>query len=262
MADIVFYNGAFIPANEASIDPADRGFTLGDGVFDTMLAVDGKAVDSDEHFTRLLCHAAALKIPVGMTVGALKNAADHLISRSSGARTTVRTAVSRGPGARGLMPPDHPQPTILMRALPAPDLTGLPPPRLVIARTVRRNEHSPLSRIKSSNYGDNILALTEAKDKGADDAIMLNTAGRVACATAANIFALIDGALYTPPVADGAMPGIVREKLLPRAREKSLTVDELMNAEAIYLTSSILGIRAARSVDGTELKELTVPAAA
>lgn len=262
MTDIVFYNGAFVAADEVSIDPADRGFTLGDGVFDTMLAVDGNPVDADAHFARLVEHASVLKIPVGVDIAALKQAASQLISQSENQPIAIRTAISRGPGARGLAPPHNSQPTILMRASPAPDPDKMPPPRLVIAETVRRNEHSPLSRIKSSNYGDNILALMEARDKDADDAIMLNTAGHAACATAANIFALIDGELYTPPVADGAMPGITRAKLLPRAREKSLTAEDLLRADAVYLTSSILGIRAAQSINGIKLKPLKVPAAA
>lgn len=262
MADIVFYNGNFLAADKTGIDPADRGFTLGDGVFDTMLAVEEGAVDADAHFARLLEHAAVLKIFVDMDVAAFKSAVNRLIAHSSHYRLAIRTSISRGSGKRGLAPPDDQKPTILMLASPAPDPDKLPPPRLVIAETVRRNEHSPLSRIKSSNYGDNILALMEAKDRGADDAVMLNTAGHVACATAANIFALIDGALYTPPVADGAMPGITRRKLLPGAQEKSLTADELLQAEAIWLTSSILGIRAAASVNGLKMKPLTVPVAA
>ena len=255
----VFLNGVFIEEDKAGLPVTDRGFTLGDGVFDTMRAINGSLADADLHFERLLDHAAVLKIPVGMSVEDFKDAAHHLITPSSRHPLAIRTAISRGPGERGLAPPEAPQPTILMRASPAP--APVKPPRLIIAQNVRRNEHSPLCRIKSSNYGDNILALMEAKERGADDALMLNNAGHVACSTASNIFVQIGGVLYTPPLSDGVMNGITRQKLLPRAREKSLSTDDLMRAEAIYLTSSIMGIRPAESINGVKLKSLTALAA-
>lgn len=258
---IVFLNGHFVEENEAALSVTDRGFTLGDGVFDTMLATGGALIDADAHFARLIDHATVLKIPVSMNVADFKNTAHQLIASSAVQPTAIRTAISRGAGERGLAPPDRAQPTILMRTSPAPDPAKMPLPHLIIAQGVRRNEHSPLSRIKSSNYGDNILALLEAKDNGADDAIMLNTAGHVACATASNIFVQIGGTLYTPPLRDGAMDGITRRKLLPRAREKSISTEDLTNAEAIYLTSSIMGVRAAATLDGVTLKKLTPLAA-
>lgn len=252
----VFLNGEFIEEGAAALPVTDRGFTLGDGVFDTMLASDESLVDADDHFNRLLKHAAVLKIAVDMDVEIFKKTAHRLIGQSANQRAAIRTTVSRGPGDHGLIPPESPQPTILMRISPAPDPSTSPPPRLIIAETVRRNEHSPLSRIKSLNYGDNILALMEAKEKGADDAIILNAAGNPACATAANIFVLIGGKLFTPPVSDGAMDGITRQKMLPKAIEKSMGIEDMMEADSIYLTSSILGIRAAKSLNGRKLLDL------
>ncbi len=149
-----FLNGTFIEEDKATLPVTDRGFTLGDGVFDTLLAVDGKLIDAEAHFMRLIAHAAVLKIPVAMNIADFIKTANHLVIPSSDHRIAVRTAISRGPGERGLVPPDTPQPTILMRASPAPDPATLPPPRLIIAQSVRRNEYSPLSRIKSANYGD------------------------------------------------------------------------------------------------------------
>jgi len=258
---IIFLNGKFIEEKEAKIAVTDRGFTLGDGVFDTMLAVNGSLIDPDLHFQRLQDHATALKIPVQMDSKALKSTAEKLLETNAGNRLAIRTTISRGPGDRGLTPPEHPQSTILMRANTAPDPATLPPSQLIIAQSVRRNEHSPLSRIKSSNYGDNILALQEAKDRGAHDAIMLNTAGHVACATTSNIFALIHGTLYTPPLADGVMPGITRQKLLHNAQEKTMTPEDLMTADALYLTNSILGVRAVETLNGIKLKSIKPMAA-
>jgi len=264
MKNVIFLNGKFVDESAAALPVTDRGFTLGDGVFDTMRAVNGALIDADAHFSRLLEHAAVLKIPVDMRVEDLKNTAHHLISQPDKQPLAVRTIISRGPAARGLVPPETPQPTIVMRADPVSQVAKTQPLRLIIAESVRRNEHSPLSRIKSLNYGDNILAMAEAQEKGADNAIMLNTAGNVACASAANIFVLIGGELFTPPQADGAMNGITRRKLLPKAIEKTLRVEDLMEADSIYLTSSIAGIRAAASLNGRKLLDLysDFPAAA
>jgi len=114
----------------------------------------------------------------------------------------------------------------------------------VIADSTRRNEHSPLSRIKSTSCLDSIIARVEADRRGADDAILLNTAGRIAEATAANVFAVIDGVTATPPVADGALPGIMREAVMASTsvEERSLSPTDLDVASEIFLTSS-LGIR-------------------
>jgi len=118
----------------------------------------------------------------------------------------------------------------------------------------RRNEHSPLARVKSLNYLDNILARREAAENGADDAILLNTRGRVAETTIANLFALIDGRVVTPSVAEGALPGIARGLILERLEvaERPLTLAELRRAGEIVLTNS-LGVRPVVAVDGVPL---------
>jgi branched-chain amino acid aminotransferase len=241
---IVFFKGRFLADDNVPLSPADRGLTLGDGVFDTLLAVDGQLRHAALHFERLLTHAAVLRIRNAETVQSLTTAAERLLAenRFIKDRYALRTTLTRGAGARGLMPPEQNQPTLLMRASPAPE--NPPPVHAVIARTTRRNEHSPLSRIKSINYGDNLLALLEAKDRGANEAILLNTAGDVACATAGNIFIREKGRLLTPPLSDGALDGITRRLLLEKeGREQTLTPEHLRNADEIYITNSLQGVR-------------------
>lgn len=242
----VWLNGELTAEKSACISPTDRGFTLGDGVFDTLLAIDGKPVEAAAHTQRLRSHAAAMRIPFTMDDHAFASAILSLLKQNDflKGRYAIRTTLTRGPGVRGLAPPDNPSPTLLIRAVPAPDPSIMPPVRIIVAQTVRRNENSPLSRIKSLNYGDNVLALMEAKAKGADDAILLNTAGRIACATASNIFIVKDGKTFTPPLSDGVMDGIERRGIRD-AIERSLSPDDLFAADSVFLTNSITGKRPA-----------------
>ena len=131
----------------------------------------------------------------------------------------------------------------------------MPPParpaHAVLATGTRRNEHSPLARVKSLNFLDNVLARREAAARGADEALLLNTRGRLAEATIGNLFLLLDGELATPPIADGALPGIMRGLLMERcsAVERSLEPEDLSVAEAGFI-SNALGLRPLATVDG------------
>jgi Branched-chain amino acid aminotransferase/4-amino-4-deoxychorismate lyase len=123
---------------------------------------------------------------------------------------------------------------------------------LIICETTRRNEHSPLSRIKSLNYGDNLLALKEAEQKGAGDAVLLNTAGDAACTTFGNLYADIGGQLYTPPLKDGAMDGVFRSKAVEKygVQERTLSRNDLeKHAEGIYIANSVRGFYPAFTIN-------------
>lgn len=239
---IIWHNGAFHPETASAVGVTDRGLTLGDGVFDTMLAVDGALQAAEAHGQRLKRHAAVIKLFFDLDFTATALA---LLERNgfTQGRFAIRTTVTRGPGERGLAPPVHPQPTIIMRASHAPEPAKTV--RAIISKTVRRNEHSPLSQIKSLNYGDNLLALMEAKDKGADDAILLNGAGHACCASAANIF-ILEGCRYmTPPLSDGVLDGITRAQFMAEyaAVEQSIDETRLRGADKIIFTSAIAGVR-------------------
>lgn len=244
---IIWHNGVF-KDDGAVFSAADR-IRLGDGVFDTMLAVDGQPVFADEHFERLARHADVL----GMKIPALSSSlVQDLLQKNTltHGRSAINTLVTRGPAARGLATPQSPQTQIVMTASPLPD--SFPPVHAVIARTVRRNEGSPLSRIKSCNYGDNILALREAEAQGGNDAVMLNNAGNVCGMTAANIYIQHGDRLLTPPLADGAMEGVIRGKLIAggHAREARISLEMLMQAMHITISNSLRGVQAVARLDG------------
>lgn len=259
MEETLWKNGAFLNLRtlEALISPADRGFTLADGVFDTMLAVEGAPVYPKAHFERLRGHANVLGIDCPETPDHLESVARELLQKNAclTGRVAIRTTLTRGAGGRGIAPPDPAEPTLLMRCMRLPETT-VPAPLSCIFSSVRRNEFSPLSRIKSLNYGDMILALREAHAAGADNAILLNTSGRVACATNGNLFIRKQGRLLTPPLDDGAMDGITRAVLIEREGgcEESLSPEDLMNADCIFLTNSISGVVQITQIDGQKVR--------
>jgi len=251
---IVCLNNVFIKDKAACISPADRGFTLGDGVFDTLLVLDGQLRHAKTHFARLLKHASILRIKTNETPKSLENSALRLLEKNGFVmgRYALRTTITRGAGVRGLLPPDVSSvPTLLMCVSSAASPNSLPSIHAIISQTTRRNEFSPLSRIKSLQYGDNLLALLEAKDRNANEALILNTAGHISCSTTGNIFILKKGRLLTPPLSDGALDGITRSIIMKHAavEERSLTSEHLAETEGIYLTNSLSGIRAVEKLE-------------
>ena len=250
---ILWLNGALLPAAEARIDPSDRGFSLGDGVFETICARQGTPRHLPRHLARLQSGLALLGIPQPEVRFAEVMQAVLAANRLSDA--VLRLTVSRGVAARGVLPQGSVSPTVVIVAgtLPA----ALPAARIVIAQGTRRNEFSPLSRIKSLNYLDNILARQEAAARGADDALLLNTQGFLAEATASNLFLWLGGALVTPPISDGALPGIARGLLIEGggAVERRLHPADLAQAEGGFLSNS-LGLRTVVAIEGRPLPSL------
>lgn len=244
----VWLNDGLVAAEAARIAPDDRGFTLGDGLFETVRVAAGQPRHLERHLARLRDGAAVLELPVPAGIAA---ACAALIAAAGLADGALRVTLSRGPAPRGVLPPPAPSPTLLITAGPLPPSTPL---RAVIARTTRRNEHSPLSRLKTLNYLDAVLARQEAARRGADEALMLNTAGRLAEATAANLVLRIGDRVFTPPVAEGALPGIHRGLILEHgmAEERPLTLEDLAVADEIVLCNS-LGVRAVIAVGGAEV---------
>lgn len=216
-----------VPRNQAWIDPADRGLTLGDGLFETMRVAGGHIAHLPRHLDRLRDGAAALLFPTP-DLDAIENALHQVVRRNALADGTLRLTLTRGCGPRGLLPPPRPHPTLLVTSFPAGPAPG--PARLIVSTRIRRDADSPLSRIKTLNYLPNILARLEAEQRGADDALLLNGAGRVAESTVSTILAARDGGLVTPPIADGALPGIARAVLLAAGlvAEASLMPDDLL----------------------------------
>ncbi len=251
---IISLNGELLQDNAARIDPADRGFLLGDGVFETIAVRRNAVRHLAAHLSRLRVGADLLDIPLPGNDELIAGRIGAVLTANSLKDAVVRATLTRGPATRGLLPSGVVVPTFLIAAYPMPEPAG--PARLVTAKSTRRNEHSPLARIKHTNYLDNLLARQEAARAGADDAVILNTAGNVAETSVANIFILVDGYLLTPPVADGALPGIMRGEAIKLARgeERTVTPEMLARASEVFLTNS-LGVRPVAHIDGAPIGE-------
>jgi len=233
----------------------DRGFTLGDGLFETVLAEAGKLADWDAHIARLAAGCAALGLPAP-NPATLRARADKALIKAelTRSRAAVRLTWSAGSGGRGLDRPAELKPRLVVTASPAPEPKA--PARLITAG-VRRNEHSAASRHKTLSSLDNVLARSAALEAGADEAVMLNLAGRVACAAAANLFWLEGEAFFTPALSCGVLAGTVRARLIAaltasgrEVREVAAPPEALVRAKAIFLTSSLIGVRDVSEVDG------------
>lgn len=254
----LWLNGKILPLATARIDPTDRGLLLGDGLFETMAAKDGTVPDLTRHYARLAAGAALLRLAVPISAADLAAAISELLTENALTTTVLRLTLTRGLGSRGLLPPSQPQaPTILLTA------AHLPPPGgavRLITSAIRRDETSPLSAVKSLNYLPGVLARLEAVEQGADDAVLLNHAGHVAEASAATLFAYLNGTWVTPSVHDGALPGICRARLLEAGKvyERTLTRADIGTAEAISLGNA-LGLKPVLALDGCMLPTLATP---
>jgi branched-chain amino acid aminotransferase len=246
---MIWRNGELLPTTRA-IDATDRGVTLGDGIFETMAVKDGAPLRVDRHLARLANGLKVLGFSADIDADAIREAAAALVESNNVAEGALRLTVLRGSGARGVLPVAMDDPTVMISLTPA-TLCDTTPLHVIIATCTRLNDQSPMSRIKSTNYGDAILARMEADRCGADDALMLNTRGTLAEATTANVFCVIDGALITPPLSDGALPGVMREMMMERTKapERSISTEDLYQADEVFVTSS-LSIRPVVSIDG------------
>jgi branched-chain amino acid aminotransferase/4-amino-4-deoxychorismate lyase len=241
---------------DGDVLPADdRGLTLGDGLFETLLATDGALAHAALHFRRLAASAAALGLPPPPEPPRLEAAALETLTRNrlDRGRAAVRLTLTAGRSARGLARDPSAAARLLITASPAPEAGT--PVRLATA-SVRRNPASPASRHKTLSYIDSVMALRQAHQAGADEAVMFNTRGRMACAAAANLVFRIDGKIVTPPLSEGVLAGTTRTRLLealPEMGERRLTQAEARRADALVLTNVLRGIRPALSWDGRDL---------
>ncbi len=259
MSDLIWHNGAFRP-DEPVFFANDR-LRIGEGVFNTILCLDGTLIHGHLHMKKLLRNS---KIFTGEwehpSSNDLESIARSLLAKNgfTKGRYAINTIITLGAGKGGIQTPDRPDIQIIMRAFPAPEIPSQI--HAIIAQTTRRNEHSPLSQIKGPFYGDNILALREAAEKGANEAIMLNTSEKIACATTSNIVAILNGKLTTPPLNDGCQDGITRSLLMQKFEviEQSMTPDDLYSSDGIYLLNSLRGAVPVLTLDGKTLSKPSI----
>jgi len=252
---IAFANGAFVTDDHPCVLLRDRGFSLGDGLFETVLVVAGQALALGRHHARLSAGAAALSLPRPPDEKALRDLCAAMSARSGfgAARAAVRLVWTAGIAARGLARDPDSVGGLYATIAPAPEPQG---PLRAMTSQIRRNETAPSARWKTLSYVDSVEARREAVAHNCDEAILLNTQGRVACAAAANVFLALDGAIVTPPTSEGALPGTMRAALLESGLEISIrpvSADDLAQADGMALTNALNGVLPVSAIDGRQL---------
>jgi len=260
MQEIIWINGKIVKRKDAKVSVFDHGFLYGDGLFETMRAYEGRVYRLREHLDRLCSAAKVLNIKVPYGKKFLKAGISRLANKLKADNAYVRIAVTRGEGGVGLNPALCKKRNVIIllyrfKPYPAGGINA-------IISSVRREALSLLANIKSNNYLPNVLALTEARKRSADDAIMLNTRGYVAECTTSNIFMIKGNKLITPEIGEGLLPGITRKVIIglaPRlgleALEKRIGIPELERADEVFLTNSIAEVRGVASINGKRISQ-------
>jgi branched-chain amino acid aminotransferase len=238
-------NAKWMDAMDFAASPTDRGLTVGLGLFETILAIDGRPIAPDRHLARL--RAGCERLGWETDFSGMEEVMVELIHRNdlTVGRARVRLAISGGSGkvqslALGM---DH---VVWMTALPVAE-----PPVSSTANLSPwpRNENSPLAGLKCASYAENLIALEHAHRLGFEETIFLNTSGQVCEAATSNLFLVQDGEIITPPLESGCLPGVMRSLAIELAAEQGIAChervvdrDELHRAHELFLTSAIRGI--------------------
>jgi branched-chain amino acid aminotransferase len=257
---MVWVNGERAARDSMHVSALDRGFTLADGIFETMLVRRGMIFRPERHLDRLRGGARVLRIELPYAIRDwLEEAALTTSSTLGMDAAAVRLTVSRGPAAHGLAPRGSTTGEVVITADALPDFPASLYEHGLSARTAsaRRDERSLTAGVKTLAYTETIAALARARDEGADEVVFLDTEGHVSEASASNIFLAIGGALVTPPLSCGVLPGITREAIMELAATLDLQVmerpvdpSELAGADEAFLTSSLRGVAPLVRVDG------------
>lgn len=247
----IYLNDQLVLESEASISPFDHGFLYGHGLFETMRVYHGKVFCLDEHLKRLHDSSRVLGWPEWFNAEALSAAIYETLEKNKLQEASIRLTVSRGIGESRPDPSTCSQMTVAVFASPIHPFSAEVYEQgwSLVQATIRRNLTSPLCGLKVANYLDNILAKAEARQKGASEALLLNTKGNVAEGTMCNIFFVADERLITPDEKSGLLPGITRALVLELAREAGVRIEErqvdpgeLLGISEMFITSSLLEI--------------------
>ena len=236
-----------------AIPPDDRGLLLGDGLFETILAQAGRLDHFEAHIVRMISGCAVIGLKPPGVEAARRAAMDALEAAGLIAgRAAVRLTLTAGSG-RGPERPEGATPRLFASASAAMPAKG---PVSLVTVAIRRNETSPTSRLKSLAYLDNVLARREARRLGADEALMLNSRGELACAAVANLFWISGDRLFTPALECGVLDGIMRGRVLRAAAALGVEalqvrapLEVLQGAEGAFVTNSLIGLGRVLKID-------------
>jgi branched-chain amino acid aminotransferase len=246
----IWLNGALCDADAARVSVFDHGLTVGDGVFETIKAVDGRGFAVTRHLERLARSARGLGLPEP-DLDEVRRACDAVLEANPMPFGRLRITYTGGLSPLGSDRGTE-RPTLVValgQSTRRPDSTE------IVTVPWTRNERGALAGLKTTSYGENVIALARAREHGASEAVLANTVGQLCEGTGSNVFVVLDGELYTPPLSSGCLAGITRALVVDwaGAQEADLPLDVLERAEEVFLTSSLRDVQAVHRVDEREL---------
>jgi len=243
-SNYAYVNGRFVPEVEATVSIFDRGFLYGDGVFETMRVYERKVFRVREHLDRLLAGLKYLEIECPLALEELRTVLGVLAERNHVANGFARLYVTAGVSSQG--PMTHSEHGVSLVALC--ESRQFDSPKLRVTISSKRLDPS-LSCYKTANRLPYMLARREAEKVGADEAVLLNAAGRAVELSTSNLFVVKAGELFTPALSEGPLPGVTRDVVMLLASEMMLPVHEVMmdlpmldTAEEVFATNTLMEI--------------------
>lgn len=247
---VICINGCFMAAPEAVIPALDGGVLFGQGLFETILIKNGKPELIERHLNRLANSCRELAIALPFTLNELSGMLEETIKKNG-----YTTGAARMTLTAGIEECKHTNLSIHLRPLPYTQEHYERGFKAGIV-SIRKNERSPLVGHKTTNYFENILARREARAKGLDEGLFLNTRGEVAEGAVSNVFLVKDGKVVTPDSGSGLLPGIMRGVVMDICQRQRIPVEqrkvhpgEFLYCEEAFLTNSLLGVMPLVSVD-------------
>jgi branched-chain amino acid aminotransferase len=247
----VWLDGSLVDARSATVSIFDHGLTVGDGVFETLKAVDGRPFATRRHLDRLRRSADGLELRIPFDDDQLRNAMAEVLASHDLPQARVRITVTggiaplgseRGEGGSTVM--------IAVGDLKDADATAA-----VCVVPWPRNERGAMAGIKTTSYAENVKALAYAKERGCMEAIFENTVGNLCEGTGSNVFVGIGGRLLTPPLSAGCLAGVTRELLLEvtDAAEADISMEAFRVADEVFITSTGRDVQPVHQVDDRAL---------
>ena len=236
----VLYNDRIVSSSEAILRPGQLGLLAGWGVFTTLRIYKGIPFAFERHWDRLQRDARLLQVEIPVERDELRRRVLQLVERNACPEASMRLCIVRSQGGVFEGPGSGNQSDIVAFTIDVPQRQDTA--SLSIQENGRHAE-SPFAGTKTLSWSHNLTFVEIAKQQGFDEVILLNERGEVAECTSANIFAVIDGVTYTPPLSSGPLPGITRlamlEELSERVEERVLHPKDLYGADEVFITSTV-----------------------
>jgi len=223
--EVLYLNGEFMPLSEGRIGVEDRGFELGDGVYEVIKVMNGRLVWADDHLERLSRSLAEVRLSEALRDHPLASVLPELVRRSGIEQGMVYIQVTRGLAPREFVFPHPPHPTALAyaRSKPAPTVETI---RGGIVLHAVGDQRWARCDIKSTNLLAAVLAKEDARAAGAHEALFMAPDGLVREGGSSNVFAVVDGVLRTHPLNNRILGGITRKHVIRMARDRGYAVEE------------------------------------